>query len=148
MKTKIKQVTAATVIVLSLMVFGINATATKLTVCETVDSSLQLEDWMTDETIWSTANKNAFVQETDASMEIEDWMTNDEIRNENYSFVTETESCLEIENWMISKNTCLVVEKAIEPALPLENWMIDAGNRDVNDSMKGSELAFEIPTTE
>ncbi|WP_319479900.1 hypothetical protein [uncultured Draconibacterium sp.] len=121
MKTKIKQVTAATLIVLSLMVIGINASATKLTGCKIVESSLELEDWMTDETIWSTANTTAFAQEKDVNMAFESWMTNDEIWNVNYHFVAETETSLEI-----------------------ENWMIDAENWDVNDLMKGSELALEI----
>lgn len=121
MKTKIKQVTATTLIVLSLMVIGINASATKLTGCETVDSSLQVEEWMIDETIWNTANTTAFAQETDVNLEVECWMTNDEIWNVNYNFVAETETNLEI-----------------------ENWMTDAENWDVNDLMKGSELALEI----
>lgn len=121
MKTTIKQVTATTVIILSLMVIGINASATKLTGCEIIDSSLQVEEWMIDETIWNTANTSAFVQETDVNLEVECWMTNDEIWNVNYNLVAETETSLEI-----------------------ENWMIDTKNWDVSDLMKGSELALEI----
>ncbi len=132
MKTKIKQVTAATLIVLSLMVIGINASATKHTGCRVVESSLELEDWMTDETIWSTAN--VFAQETDANLVVEDWMTDTEAWNVNNSFATETETSLEIENWMTSESTWMVVEKAIEPELALENWMMDAENWDVENS--------------
>ncbi|WP_163325836.1 hypothetical protein [Draconibacterium mangrovi] len=112
MKTKIKQVTAATLIVLSLMVIGINASATKLTGCRIVESSLELEDWMTDETFWSTAS--VFVQVTDDNLVIEDWMT--------------------------SENTWLVVEKAIEPELALESWMIDTENWNVDEPALALEV--------
>ena len=112
MKTKIKQVTAATLIVLSLMGIGINASATELTGCRVVESSLELEDWMTDETFWSTAN--IFAQETDENLLIEDWMT--------------------------SENTWLVVEKAIEPELALENWMIDTENWNVDEPALALEV--------
>ncbi|WP_319500172.1 hypothetical protein [uncultured Draconibacterium sp.] len=112
MKTKIKQVTAATLIVLSLMGIGINASATELTGCRVVESSLELEDWMTDETFWSTAN--IFAQETDENLLIEDWMT--------------------------SENTWFVVEKAIEPELALENWMIDTENWNVDEPVLALEV--------
>lgn len=112
MKTKIKQVTAATLIVLSLMVIGINASATKLPGCKVVESSLGLEDWMTDETIWSTAN--VYTEETEANLIIEDWMT--------------------------SESTWLVVEKAIEHELALENWMTDAENWNVDEPILTMEV--------
>ena len=106
MKTLIKQLSAA--IILSAFVFGYsNANATELVnpANDYAESSLYMEDWMMDETLW---NNTSFMLEI---------------------LVTETESALEIENWMISDNFTtpgMVHEVEAEQKLSLENWMIDS----------------------
>lgn len=117
MKTKIKQVTAATLIVFSLMASGINASATKHTGCRVVESTLEIEDWMTDETIWSTAN--IFAQETDANLMVETWMTNSETWNVINNITTEKETSLEIETWMTDAENWEVDNSAL--ALEVQN---------------------------
>lgn len=96
MKTTLKQITAGTFIALLLMVGNVKASETEATSLKATETSLQLENWMTNETIWNT---NSFVQETEKGMELESWMTSDE--------------------------TWKVEDMDVEPELTVENWMIN-----------------------
>ncbi len=109
MKTNMKQFTAGTFIALLLLVGNVNAEGTeakaKAASREIIETTLQVEKWMTDESIWNT--KSTFIYETgpgtETSLELENWMTSAEIWNIN-SNVEETETELTVENWMISEN--------------------------------------------
>ena len=102
METKIKQVTAATFIALLLMAVGIkaDASATKLTNANKAETTLQVEDWMIDETIWNASEMSFFTYETDAALKVEDWMTD--------------------------KATWAITEIMAEEKLTVEDWMLDS----------------------
>jgi hypothetical protein len=129
MKTTVKQLTAGTFIAFLLLVGNVNAKGTeaKASSHESIETTLQLEKWMTNEVIW---NSNSFSfseinQETEASLGLENWMTSDETWNLNNNFVEETEAGLEIENWMTSEETWNVEKTEAETELAVEGWMIN-----------------------
>jgi len=130
MKTTMKQLAAGTFIAFLLLVGNVNAKGTEVKASshESIESALQLEKWMTDETIWNTNsfNNTEFVQETETSMELESWMTSNEVWNLNTNFVEETEAGLELENWMTCDKVWKVENANIEPELKIESWMTDS----------------------
>jgi hypothetical protein len=129
MKTTMKHLAAGTFIALLLLVGNVNAegTETKASNHESIESTLQLENWMTDESVWNANSLNIveFAQETEAGMDLETWMTNSETWNVSNNFVEETVTGLEIENWMTSEETWNVNNFDSETELEVENWMID-----------------------
>ena len=102
MKTSIKQLAAGTFIALILLVGNVKANGTEIKASshESIETALQLENWMTNETIWNTNsfNNTEFVQETEANMEIESWMTSETIWNAEEKIKDEK---LLLENWMV-----------------------------------------------
>ena len=129
MKTYFKQITAGTFIALLLLAGIVSAHGTEIKASghEIIETSLQLENWMTDEIIWNTnrAYTVDLALETETALEVESWMIRGDTWNFNNQFVTEAETELEIENWMTSENMWEVQETAIEEELTLENWMVD-----------------------
>jgi hypothetical protein len=128
MKTTLKQITAGTFIALLFLVGNAKATEIKATSLKAVETTLQLENWMTDEVIWNTTTFNItdFTQETEANLELENWMTNAELWNINTNFVEETESGLELEDWMTNEETWNAEDTNVEPNLTVEFWMINS----------------------
>jgi len=128
MKTTMKQLAAGTFIALLLLVGNVKAEGTERIVSsiESIETALQLENWMTDEIIWNNYfNSNEFVQEIELSMELENWMTSENIWNLNNNFVEECESGMELESWMTSEETWKTKNINGEPELTIENWMVD-----------------------
>ena len=129
MKATVKQLATITFIALLLMAINVKAEGTeaKAKSSEAVETTLQLENWMTDETIWNT-NSAMYVElapESEATLQLEDWMTTTETWNLNYSIDEETEPALELENWMVSDLSWNINSVENEPALTVEQWMID-----------------------
>ncbi|WP_346864322.1 hypothetical protein [uncultured Draconibacterium sp.] len=129
MKATMKQLTAATFIAILVLAGNAKAegTETKVTNNASIENTLQIENWMTDETIWNTNSirMEYFVQETEASMELENWMTSEETWNFNNNFAEETETGLELEDWMFDNRTWETAKKEVEEALKVEAWMIN-----------------------
>lgn len=130
MKATVKHLATGTFIAFLLLIGYAKAEATEAKASNhenIVETALQLEKWMTDETIWNTASVNitAFAQETEAALELEDWMTNAEIWNLNYSIRLETEPDLELEDWMINETTWNTENMEKESELAVEPWMLD-----------------------
>ena len=129
MKTTMKKLAAGTFIALLFMVVNVKAegTETKASGHEYIESELQLENWMTDETLWNSNPMNfvGISQESETAMEIENWMTNPGTWDFGYNFMDETEPALEIENWMTSEETWNT-EVNSDPELIVENWMINS----------------------
>ena len=129
MKTTLKQLAAGTFIALLLLAGNVKAEGTevKTTDLEMIETSLQLENWMTDETVWNANSVYMidFAQESETSLQLESWMTSENIWNSNYSFDTETEAGLELENWMTSEDIWKVEKTDVETGLKLESWMVD-----------------------
>lgn len=128
MKTTVKQITAGTFVALLLLVGNAEASEIKATRHKTVETTLQLESWMTNETIWNTNSLNImeFAHESEAGLELESWMTNDESWSMNHMFVKETETGLELEGWMTNDATWNKVYKDKETELTVENWMLNS----------------------
>jgi hypothetical protein len=122
----ILKITAGTFIAILLLVGHAKASEIKTSASshEAIEITLQLENWMTDETIWNT-NSLEFVVETETSLELENWMTNSESWNLNNIFVNEAELALELEDWMSNDATWNAVNNDIETELTIEPWMID-----------------------
>jgi len=129
MKTTVKQLATATFIAFLVLAGNLNTEATEIKASnrENSETTLELEKWMTDETMWNTNTVNVaeFAQETEAELELEDWMTNTEIWNSDYSVDQEVESDLELEGWMINETTWNTDNMENESALTVEPWMLD-----------------------
>ena len=106
MKATMKNLAAGTFIVFLLIVGNVKAegTETKRT-SQAVETTLQLEKWMMDETIWNTKPSANYViaQETEAELQLENWMTNAKAWNLNNDFVDVTETEMQLENWMTNE---------------------------------------------
>jgi len=128
MKTTVHQIAASTFIALLLMVINVKAegTETKASGQAIIETTLLLENWMTDETFWNSNldNMTEFFQETEKEQELEEWMINTESWNVNNHFAEEVETDLELENWMIDKATWHVKNIEKESDSVVEHWMI------------------------
>jgi len=128
MKT-IKQLATGTFIAILLLAGNIKAEAAKTKVANLVniETTLQLENWMTDKTVWNTNSINMadFAPETENEMAFENWMTDSEYWNFKNNIVEETETDLTLENWMINESNWKVKNADNEPELAIEQWMID-----------------------
>ena len=129
MKTTMKQLATVTVLAFLLITGNANAhgKALKHACFYESEATLQLESWMTDETIWdsNTTTIPQFTVETEFENKIENWMINTEIWNFNSAFTEVTEAGLAIENWMTDHNIWNFENAEIEPELALESWMIN-----------------------
>ena len=130
MKTLVKQLTAGTFLAFLFLSGNVNANETEKVVSghKMNETTLHLENWMTDETVW---NKNSdfaanFVMETDKQLELENWMTNDLNWNHTIFENVEAETELKIESWMTSETIWSVKETAVDKKLALESWMTDS----------------------
>lgn len=103
MKNSVKQLAAGTFITLLLLAGNVSADGTEIKAWghEIIETSLQLEDWMTNESYW---NANTFY---------------------TADFALETETDLELESWMTSEKLWNNQETVVEEELTLENWMTD-----------------------
>lgn len=129
MKTTMKKLTAGTFIALLLLVGNVRADGTELRASslENIETTMQLENWMTSETIWNTNSiaNSEFVQETETSLEIENWMTSEATWNGSQSFVEETEAGMQLESWMTNENIWDLKEMNTEEKLKVEAWMVN-----------------------
>ena len=127
MKTIAKQIAAVTFSALILLAGTASANGTEIKASghEIAETSLQLEDWMTNENYWNTTTiKAADSQlETENTMELESWMTTESIWEVNNAFAPETEAALELENWMTDTAVWKQYETETEETLALEDWM-------------------------
>lgn len=127
MKTTMKQLTAGTFIALLLLVGNVKAEGIEVKASghESIETSLKLENWMTNEAIWNTnsANTAVFVKESETRLELEDWMTNPEMWNSSYKYVEESETGLSLESWMVNEKIWDLDSLGSESALAVENWM-------------------------
>ena len=129
MKTTVKQIAATTLVALLMMAINGKAEGTERAASSqaNTETTLQLENWMTDENVWNTnfANNAGFILETEINLELEDWMINTESWNVGFDFAEEVEPGLELENWMINEVTWDNNYEEKDSDLNLENWMIN-----------------------
>ncbi len=128
MKTRISQLVAALFFVF-VLAGNVNATAhdVKASSHESIETILAIENWITDENVWSTSDFGVVVAE--ANLEMENWMTN--------QFVWDVQSQeLALENWMTDKNiweveSAMQVETIKEKDLAMEQWMLNENIWDI-----------------
>lgn len=129
MRTKVKGIATATFIAVLLMVGNAKATELKANSIKSIETEqkLQIETWMTNETVWNTSALNSmdFAVETETEIELESWMTNTELWNTNKVFEQELESELLVEIWMTNDKTWNTVNNDVETALTVEHWMVN-----------------------
>jgi len=101
---------------------GLNSIATAMV--EPISETTKTETYTV-----TTTDLTAFIEETDEPMELENWMTDESIFNSSLNIENETEESLALENWMTTENTFyasnFVLEEESEEALKLESWMTD-----------------------
>ena len=107
MKTRMKQLTAGTLLALLLVVGNVKAEGTEVkssASLEVVETKLVLESWMIDESIWNERPAALVQIETEDNLEIENWMTDENtwepISKTSEFEKTEKETKLELESWM------------------------------------------------
>jgi len=108
MKTRSKQLTAMAIFAIILLAGNVNAKGNKAILASgletTVETSLQMENWMTDEAVWNTTSTAIIANEADADLEMENWMVDDKTWEVSPQLVQETENKMELEQWMINEN--------------------------------------------
>jgi len=128
MKTTVKQLAAGTLVALILLVGNVNAEGTqaKASNRETIETTLQLEKWMTDESIWNRNPISVIDVNTqlEPAMEIENWMTETETWNTENRLVNAPDNALELESWMTNENIWNS-DNINEPSMKIESWMVD-----------------------
>ena len=129
MKTLVQQIAAGTFIALILLVGNVKAegTETKASRQINIESTLQLENWMTDESVWNTnsLDMNDFIQETESVLELESWMTSRKTWNSKNHFFNVSEFAMELEDWMINEEAWNTNNNIIDQELEVEAWMIN-----------------------
>ncbi len=127
MKTTMKQLATVTFLAFLLLTGNANAhgRAVKHACFDESEATLQVESWMTNETIWNsnTTVITEFKGESESEQIVENWMINTEIWNFNNVFAEATEAELAIENWMTDQNFWNFENAEMEPELALESWM-------------------------
>ena len=130
MKTLMKQLTGGAFLAFLLLAGNVKADGTEINASghERIETTLQLENWMTDEAVWNINFDYAaeFATETETMLELENWMTNEIIWNPILMENVETEKALEIEPWMTSESIWSGVEKTVEKELTMESRMIES----------------------
>lgn len=128
MKTTIKHLTAGTFIAFLLMVGNVNAEGTEVKASghENIETSLQIEKWMTEEFLLNSNSVyySEIVPETESVMVLENWMTAPESWNPVTDFTEEKDSAMELETWMTSEATWNGIKTESDSELKVENWML------------------------
>lgn len=128
MKTTVKQLVAGTFFALLLLVLNVKAegTESKSSSHESIETKLQVENWMTDESLWKTNTMFIveFIQETESSMKLENWMTEEKVWNLNNDLVEEVDGEIGIESGMM--NDEIWETNSIYDELEVEDWMINS----------------------
>ncbi|QIA07281.1 hypothetical protein [Draconibacterium halophilum] len=134
MKTRNYLKTVALIIAVIFTVVTANATekVTKASSHENiVETSLNIENWMTNEAIWNTSDVCNFVEAQEETLNLENWMTNSDVWSTSTDWAVETtEANLELEGWMTNDfdwkvEPTATVETETEGNLSLEDWMIN-----------------------
>lgn len=129
MKNSVKQFAAGTLLILAVLFTSGNLNATEYpALSNETEGSLQLENWMTNHSFWTT-NLNFAVEfailDTEKPMEFENWMTNSNLWNNTLQFNLEMEESLELESWMTDDFKWTVNTIDADEKLGIESWMTD-----------------------
>ena len=107
MKTTINKFAAAVIFAFILLAGNVRAEgndATASSLESITETTLQLENWMTDESLWNVAATETFTVDLESGLEIENWMMDNSTWNVINSQSVESESSLQLEEWMTNEN--------------------------------------------
>jgi hypothetical protein len=109
------------------------------------DREYTIENWMTDESNFSS--KYSFGTVAESTLYIESWMINE--GNFDVMLLPETvaDANLNIENWMTDENTFTInsiPEPAPEKSMEIESWMTDGVNFDSNNNVSDQVMDGEL----
>ena len=108
MKTRISQLAAITLFAILFLVGNVNAKGTEKSASshENIEATLELENWMVNDSYWETGTAIFIEQAIEENMELENWMINKNTWNVNnpVNLKTETEQELVLESWMTNEN--------------------------------------------
>jgi len=124
MKTTFNKLAAVVIFAFILLAGNVRAEGKDVTASSLeniTETSLQLENWMTNKTFWNITGTLTIAVEAEAGLEMENWMTNDSAWEVNQAEVN-----LQLEDWMTNDSTWEVKHaqlSEIETSLQLEDWM-------------------------
>ena len=124
MKTTFSKLTAVIIFAFILLAGNVRAEGKDVTASSLenmTETSLQLENWMTDKTFWNINSTTTIAVEAEAGLEMESWMTNNSAWE-----VNQAETNLQLEDWMTNDSTWEVKHAQLsetETGLQLEGWM-------------------------
>ena len=128
MKTTVKQITTGAFLAILLMIGNTNVKGSETeSLNRTVETTLNVESWMIDETVWETKSfKNYEIAEAaETTIEAENLMTSENSWSLNSYFIEETEAGLELENWMTCEKVWSSEGSEVEAELTIESWMVN-----------------------
>lgn len=107
MKTQFKQLAAMAIFAIIFLAGNVHAKGNKAIIASgletAVETTLEMENWMTDATIWNTTSIVGVEIEAESGLEMENWMTDKETWEVSPNLVQDTDSELELEQWMFNE---------------------------------------------
>jgi hypothetical protein len=129
MKTTVKQITAGAFLAVLLLIGNTNVKGSEIeSLNRTMETTLKVENWMMDETVWETKSLNNYevALEAETNVEIGNLMTSENAMILSNYLVAETEAGLEMENWMTCEKVWNLAETEVEAELSIESWMVNS----------------------
>ena len=129
MKTTVKQITAGAFLAVLLLIGNTNVKGSEIeSLNRTMETTLKVENWMMDETVWDTKSLNNYevALEAETNVEIGNLMTSENAMILSNYLVAETEAGLEMENWMTCEKVWNFTETEVESELSIESWMVNS----------------------
>ena len=129
MKTTVKQITAGAFLAILLLIGNTNVKGSEIeSLNQTMETTLKVENWMMDETVWDTKSLNNYevALEAETNVEIGNLMTRENAMILSNYLVAETEAGLEMENWMTCEKVWNLAETEVEAELSIESWMVNS----------------------
>lgn len=105
MKATINKLAAAVIFAFILLAGNVRAEgndAIASSLENTIEATLQLENWMTDETVWNVT-ETSITMEAEEGLEMENWMISDSTWEVKTTQNVEKDADLQLEEWMINK---------------------------------------------
>ncbi|MFV0268729.1 MAG: hypothetical protein ACK5HT_16510 [Draconibacterium sp.] len=105
MKTRMNHFAAIAIFAIIIFAGNVNAHENKAKASSheaLTETSLQIENWMTDEHVWNVQAAPGTAREAEAELKVESWMTDQKAWELAYLAATETEAQLTLEDWMMN----------------------------------------------
>ncbi|MCK3686371.1 hypothetical protein [Maribellus sp. YY47] len=107
MKTRFNHFIAMTIFAVTIFAGNVNASDNRAKASShdaTVETSLAIENWMTDESVWNVQAKTIAAPEAETELQLESWMTDEKAWKVSSTNSVEKEGQLTLENWMIDNS--------------------------------------------